>query len=102
MSHYTSMVWFWPLAYGSADGGTIAVTGVVVPGVELVADKGGALPADVLDLGQLGIGDDPAGRVPRVRGQNDTSATSNLLGNLVRVDVIAVLLGQGDWNSGEL
>lgn len=53
------------------DGGTIAVAGVVVSGVEFVANESGATTANVLDLGKLRVGNDSAGRVSWVRGQND-------------------------------
>jgi hypothetical protein len=51
---------------GSRNGGTIAVAGIVVSGVEFVTDKGGTASAKVLDLSQLGVGNDSAGRVARV------------------------------------
>lgn len=89
-------------SYSSADGRAVAVAGVVVARVKLVADQGGALAADVLDLGQLRILHDAAGRVARVGGQDDAGAAGNLLGDLVRVDVVAVLFGQRDRNGGEL
>jgi hypothetical protein len=88
--------------YSSADGSTITVAGVVVARVELVAHKGGALPADVLDLGQLRVLNDAAGRIPRVRRENDASAAGDFLGDLLGVDVVAVFLGQGDGDGGEL
>ena len=87
---------------GRADGRAVAVGRVVVARVELVADEGGAAAADVLDLGQLRVLDDPAGRVARVGGQNDTRASSDFLGDLVRVDVVTVLLVQGNWDGSEL
>jgi hypothetical protein len=87
---------------GSRDGGAVAVASVVVSRVELVADKGGAATADVLDLGELRVGNDSAGGVSGVGGQNDGGTTGNFLGNLVGVDVIAVLLGQGDGDGGKL
>lgn len=87
---------------GSGNGGTIAVAGVVVAGVKLVADEGGAATADVLDLGELRVGDNTAGRVAGVGGQDDRSTTSNFLGNLVGVDVVSVALVQRDGNGGEL
>lgn len=85
-----------------ADGGAVAVAGVVVARVELVRDEGGALAADVLDLGQLGVGDDAAGGVPRVGGEDDAGAAGDFLGNLFGVDVVAVFFGQGDRDGGEL
>jgi hypothetical protein len=87
---------------GSRDGGTIAVARVVVAGVELIANKGGSITADVLDLGELGVGNDTAGRVARVGGQDDRSTSSNFLGDLVGVDVVAVALGERDGNGSKL
>lgn len=87
---------------GGGDGGSVAVGGVVVPRVELVADEGGALTADVLDFGELGVGDDEAGWVAGVGGDDDGGAAGDLLGDLVGVDVVAVFLGQGDGNGGEV
>jgi hypothetical protein len=87
---------------GGGNGSAVAVARVVVARVELVADEGGAATADVLDLGQLRIRDDPAGRVARVRGQDDGSTAGNLLGDLVGVDVVAILLGQRHGNGSKL
>ena len=90
------------VAYGGADGGTIAVAGVVVARVELVHDERGALPADVLDLGKLGVGNDTPGWVPGVGSQDNAGAAGDFLGDLFGVDVVAVFLGQGDRDGGEL
>lgn len=87
---------------GGGNGSAVAVARVVVAGVELVADEGGAATADVLDLGQLRVRDDPAGRVARVGGQDDGGAAGNLLRDLVGVNVVAILLGQGHGNGSEL
>lgn len=76
---------------GRGDGGAVAVAGVVVARVELVADEGGTATADVLDLGQLRVGNDTAGGVSGVGGEDDRGTTGNFLGNLVGVDVISVL-----------
>src|SRR5690349_7760663 len=50
------------ITYSGADGGAVAIAGVVVASVELIAHEGGALAADVLDLGKLRVLDDLAGR----------------------------------------
>lgn len=86
----------------SGDSRTVAVAGVVVARVELVADKGGARAADVLDLGEFGVGDDAAGRVSRVGGEDDGGSSSDFLGDLVGVDVVSVLLGERYGDGGEL
>ena len=90
------------MTYSRADGRAIAVAGVVVARVELVAHKRGTLAAQVLDLGQLRVLDDAAGRVPGVGREDHAGAAGNLLGDLVGVDVVAVFLGQGDGDGGEL
>lgn len=87
---------------GGRDGGAVAVARVVVARVELVADKGGAAAAQILDLGQLGVGHHTARRVAGVRRQDDRGAACDLLGNLIGVDMIAVLLGQGHGDGGKL
>ena len=88
--------------YSRADGGAVAVARVVVARVELVADQGGALAADVLDLGQLRVLDDEAGRVARIRGDDDAGAAGDFLSDLVRVDVVAVLFRERDRNGSKL
>jgi hypothetical protein len=60
------------------------------------------LPADVLDLGQLRVLDDAAGRVPGVGRDDDAGAAGNFLGNLVGVDVVAVFFREGNGDGGEL
>ena len=87
---------------GCGNGGTVTVACVVVARVEFVADERGAAATDVLDLSQLGILDDPACGIARVRSQNDRRAASNLLGNLVRMDMVAILLRQGNGNGSKL
>lgn len=84
------------------DGGAIAGAGVVVTRVELVADEGGAAAANVLDLGQLGVGDDSTGGVARVGGEDDGGAAGDLFCNLVGVDVVTVFLLQRDGDGGKL
>lgn len=87
---------------GATDRAAVAIGGIVVATVELVQDQGRAVTADILDLGQLLMRDKVTGRVPGVRGQQYLSATGNLLGDLVGVDVIVVLLRQRDGNGGNL
>lgn len=87
---------------GGRDGGTIAVAGVIVAGVELVANEGGTITANVLDLGKLGVGNDTAGRVARVGGQDDRSTSGNFLGDLIGMDVIAVAFGERDGDGSKL
>jgi hypothetical protein len=87
---------------GSRDGGTITVAGVVVTRVELVADEGGTATANVLNLGKLGVGNDTAGRVARVGGQDDRGTTGNFLSDLIGVDMISILLRQRDRDGSEL
>lgn len=86
----------------SRDGGTITVAGVVVTRVELVADKGGTVTANVLNLGKFGVGNDTAGRVARVGGQDDRGTTGNFLSDLIRVDMISILFRQRDRDGSEL
>ena len=88
--------------YGSADGSAIAVTRVVVTRVELVTDEGGTVTAEVLDLGQLWVGDDSAGGIAWVRRKDHTSASGNLLADLFGVDVVPIVFAQGNRNGGEL
>lgn len=88
--------------FGGRDGGTITVAGVVVTRVELVADEGGTTTADVLNLGKLGVGNDTAGRVARVRGQDDRGTSGDFLSDLIGVDMISILLRQRDRDGSEL
>lgn len=80
----------------------ITVGGVVVAAVELVADEGCATTANILDLSQLWVLDHTTRRVTGIGGQNHTGASCNFLGDLVRVDVVTIVLMQRNWNSGEL
>lgn len=73
----------------------IAVRSVIVATVELIHDEGGAVTADILDLCELGVLDDFAGRVARVRGQDNGRAASDLLCDFVGVDVVAISLCEG-------
>lgn len=87
---------------GSRDGGTITVAGVVVTRVELVADEGGTVTANVLNLGKLGVGNNTASRVTRVGGQDDRGTTGNFLSDLIGVDMISILFRQRDRDRSEL
>lgn len=49
--------------FGGGDGRAVTVAGVIVPGVELVADQGGAAAAYGLDLGEFWIADHTSSRV---------------------------------------
>lgn len=89
-------------AYRGGDGLAIAIRGVVVTRVELIADEGRTATADVLDLGQLRVLDDTAGRVAGVGGQDDTGTTGDLLCDLVRVDMVAILFVQRNRDGSEL
>lgn len=74
----------------SGYGGAVAVAGVVVAGVELVADEGGASTADVLDLGELRVGYDAASRVAWVGGEDDGGSAGNLLRDLIGGDCVSI------------
>lgn len=87
---------------GRRDGRSVAVAGVIVARVELVANEGGAAAANILDFGQLWIADDTAGRVAWVGGEDDGRAAGYFLGDLGRMDVVAVLLAKRDGDGGEL
>lgn len=87
---------------GATDRAAVAIGGIVVATVELVQDQSRTVTADILDLGQLLMRDKVTCRVSGVRGQQYLSATGNLLGDLVGVDVIVVLLRQWDGNGGNL
>jgi hypothetical protein len=81
---------------GTTQGRSITVGGVVVSAVELVQNQGGTATADILDASKLWVGNDVAGRVTRVGGQDNRGTASNLFCDLVRVDVVVVVFGQ--WN----
>lgn len=49
--------------FGGRNSSSVAVTSVVVARVKLIADQGGSATANVLNLGQLRVGNDSAGRV---------------------------------------
>lgn len=53
------------------DDGAVTVGGVVVTAVEFVHDQGGAVTADVLDLGEFWVGDHLTGGVSGVGGEDD-------------------------------
>lgn len=87
---------------GTADRAAVAVGRIVVAAVELIQDEGGTVPADVLDLFQLVMGDKVAGRVTRVRGEQHLSTAGDFLSDLVRMDVVVVVLRERDRNWGDL
>jgi hypothetical protein len=87
---------------GSTDRAAVAIGGIVVSTVELVQDQSRAVTADVLDLGQLVMRHEVTCRVTGVRGQQHLGTTGDFLGDLVRVDVIMVLLRQRDGDGGNL
>ncbi len=88
--------------YSGADGATVTVASIVVSRVELIAHESGAVSADVLDFSQLWVGDNAASWVTWVRGNDDSGTTGDLFGDLVRVDMITIFLGQGDRDCGKL
>ena len=87
---------------GGGDGGAVTAARVVVTRVKLVADEGGAATADVLDLSQLRVGDDPARGVAWVGCQDYRRTPRDLGCNVVRMDVVAVLLGERRGDGGKL
>lgn len=86
----------------SGDGGAVAVAGVVVARVELVADKGRVATAEILDLGQLRIGNDSTSGIAGVGSQDDRGAAGDFLGNLVGMDMVAIFFRERNRNRGEL
>ena len=83
---------------GGADDAAVAGGSVVVAAVEFVHDEGGAVAADVLDLREFRVGDDLAGGVARVGGQDYGDAAGDFFGDFVGVDGVAVgwAGGRGD------
>lgn len=88
--------------FGGGNRSSIAVSCVVVARVKLVTDKRCAATTNILNFSQLGISDNAACGIARVRGQNDRGAASNFLCNLVGVNVVAILLIQRDGNGRKL
>jgi len=86
----------------TTDGAAVTVGGIVVTAIELIQDEGGAVTADVLDLGQLLVRHEVASGVTRVRGEQHLSTTSDFLGDLVGVDVIVVFLSQRNGDGSNL
>lgn len=87
---------------GGGDSSSVAVAGIVVARVELIANKGCAATADVLDLGQLGVGDHSTGRVTGVRGYNDGCTSRDFSSDHVRMDMVAILFRKRRGDGSEL
>lgn len=87
---------------GCGDSGPVTIMVVVVARIELVEDESRAVTADVLNTRQLFNGQGMTSWVSRVGGQDDGGATSKFLGDLVGMDVVAILTRQWTWNSNEL
>lgn len=86
----------------SGDAGAVAVAGIIVAGVEFIHDQGCSVTADVLNFGELRVLHDLPGRVTRIAGQDDRCASRDFLGDLVRVDVVAVVLGERRRDGSEI
>lgn len=87
---------------GTADCRAITVSGVIVTTVEFIQNERCAISADVLDLGKLVIRDEVSSRVTGVRRQEDRSSTSNLLRDLVGMDMVVVFFGERNGNRCDL
>lgn len=83
-------------------GRPITVAGVVVATVELIHDQRRSITTNILDLGQLGILDNLAGRVARIGRQDYRRAPGNFLGDFVGMDMIVITLRQRRWNGRKL
>lgn len=90
------------MTYGGTDGGAVAVASIVVARVKLVAHKGCPPTAKVLDSLQILAFDYLAGGVTGVRSEDYPCASGDFVGNLLRVDMVTVLLRERNWNCGEL
>jgi hypothetical protein len=84
------------------DDGAVAVGCIVITAVELVHDQRGAVAADVLDLGELRVGESTTGRVARVGRQDHAGATGDLGSDVLCVNVVAVLSKKRNGNSSEV
>lgn len=87
---------------GRADSNAVAVAGVVVTTIEFVHDECCAVAADVLNLGELRVGDNLSGRVPWVTRQDHGSSPRDFFGNLIGVNMIAVFFIKGNGYCCEL
>jgi len=85
-----------------ADSSPVAVAGVVVTTIELIHNKRRSISADILDLRKLWILHHLPSGIARVGSQDDRGTTCDFLGNLVRVDMVSILLRQRGWDCGEL
>lgn len=86
----------------TADRRAITIRRVVVATVELIQNQRRAVPTDILDARQLLIGDEVTRGVTGVGGENDGGSTSDLLGDLVGVDVIVVVFSEGHRDRSDL
>ena len=86
----------------TADRRAITIRRVVVATVELIQNQRRAIPTNILDARQLLIGDEVTRGVTGVGGENDGGSTSDLLGDLVGVNVIVVVFGEGHRDRSDL
>lgn len=77
---------------GTTDRRSVAARCVVVSTVELIQDESRSVTAEVLDFHQFLLRHKVACGVTGVGGQQHLCATGNFLGNLVRVNVVVVIL----------
>jgi hypothetical protein len=82
--------------------GAVAIASIVVSAIKFVHDQCSPVSTDILDLSKLRVLDHSSSRVSRVRCQNYRRTTCNLFCNLVRVDMVSILLGQRTRNRSEL
>lgn len=86
----------------TTDGGTVAIGGVVVASVELIKNQRGSVSADVLDTRQLFVGHEMSSGVARVGCQQHRRSTGDFLSDLIRVDVVVVILSKRDRDRSNL
>jgi hypothetical protein len=84
------------------DDSTVTACRVVVPSIKFIHDQGSTITANVLDARQLRIRHHPASRVPRVRRQDNTSTSRNLVANLLSMNVILVIMAEWNGNRSEI
>lgn len=83
---------------GTTQSRAVATCCVIVPSVKLIQDQSGAVTADILDSRKFWVCNDMAGRISGIRGQENRSTSSDLLCDLIRVNVIMIALGQRNRN----